>query len=336
MEKSSAVTIQDIADKAQVSISTVSRVLNGNESVGDAYKTAVLAAIEELDYQPNYFAQGLAGGQSRTIGVITQNVGSPVYDAILKGVLQGLANEDYAPIFADGQWNSVREQHAVQTLLSKRVDGLIVLGGSLPEETLIQISQTVPLITVGRKIKSLMPQCIYVDNVKAAFDATQLLIQLGHRNIVHVSGLPTHIDAIERTNGYRKAIEAAGLPFNPELLVKGDFRRQSGVMAVTSLLARGVGFTAVFAANDQMAFGVRLALFRQGLRVPEDISIVGYDDQPDSAFMIPPLTTVKQPTVEMGMAAAHAVLALLQGKKLATNNQFPAQLIVRESTARLV
>jgi LacI family transcriptional regulator len=336
MTKSSPVTIQDIAKKANVSISTVSRVLNDHETVGEQYKTAVLEAIEELDYQPNFFAQGLAGGQSRTIGVVTQNVGSPVYDAILKGILEGLSTENYSTIFADGQWESKREYQAIETLMAKRVDGLIIVGGSLSANTLMQINEQVPLINVGRKVEPLVEHCIYVDNFDAAYQATRFLLELGHKEIVQVTGLSTHQDAQERVAGYRQAIEDAGLSVNPKLIVEGNFRRQSGVIAMSTLLTQRLSFTAVFAANDQMAFGVRLALFRHGLRVPDDVSLIGFDDQPDSAFMIPPLTTVQQPTVEMGIAAAHAMLNRLKKNSKPIQNRFLVKLIARESTARII
>ncbi|MEM7333199.1 MAG: LacI family DNA-binding transcriptional regulator, partial [Chloroflexota bacterium] len=306
MTKQESVTIQDIADKANVSISTVSRVLNGNTKVGEGYKTAVLQAIEELDYRPNFFAQGLASGHSYTIGVITQNVGSPVYDAILKGILENLSQSNYSPIFADGQWDIDREEHAIETLIAKRVDGLIIVGGSTPTERLISISRQIPLIIVARIVPGLESQCIYMDNYKAGFEATQYLIDQGHRQIAHLSGIHLHQDSQERARGYQDALAQASIVINQDLIIEGDFRRQSGVMGIEMLLTKNEPFTAVFVANDQMAFGARLALFRRGIRVPDDVSLVGFDDQPDSAYMIPPLTTIRQPSVEMGIAAAKA------------------------------
>lgn len=330
------ITIQDIADKANVSISTVSRVLNGNKKVGEGYKTAVLQAIEELNYQPNFFAQGLAGGASRTIGVITHNVGSPVYDTILKGILQSLPPLNYAPLFADGQWQAEREAQAIHTLIAKRVDGLIVVGGAMPDEQFVQLSQQIPLILVARTVEALKSNCIYLDNFKAAYDATSYLIELGHTRIAHVAGISTHQDAIERQAGYEQALRNAGLPVDPALIVAGDFRRKSGVTAVETLIERGVQFTAVFSANDQLAFGVRLALFHKGLRVPEDVSLIGFDDQSDSAFMIPPLTTVRQPSFEMGKASACAIVSCLQADDSPHfQNQFHGELIVRESTRQI-
>ena len=169
--------------------------------------------------------------------------------------------------------------------------------------------------------------------MKAAYVATQHLIELGHRRIAHISGRADHVDAVERKRGYIEALEDAGIEPLQELIVEGNFRRQSGVLAVDMLLARGTTFSAIFAANDQMAYGTRLALYRRGFRVPEDLSLVGFDDEPAAAFMIPPLTTIRQPAVELGREAANVILARLrdQPASLAT---LKAELVVRESTAR--
>jgi LacI family transcriptional regulator len=327
-------TIQDIAVQANVSKSTVSRVLTGSARVAEDKRKAVLTAMADLDYQPNIFARGLAGGQSLTIGVVTQNFGSPFYDAILRGILQGLNGSSYSPIFVDGRWRSDAAQEAIETLLGRRVDGLIVVGGLIPQETLSQVSKQLPFIVVGRRIAGLESHCMCVDNYQAAYDATRYLIEAGHRYIAHVAGVQTHGDAVERRNGYVQALQDAGIAVNPKLIVEGDFRSHAGVMAVEMLLSRGQTFSAIFAANDQMAMGARLALFHRSLRVPEDVSIVGFDDQPGSAYMIPPLTTVKQPAVEMGEAAAQAMLHLLR-KETFLIPTFPAKLIVRESVLRV-
>ncbi|MCI0731687.1 MAG: substrate-binding domain-containing protein, partial [Chloroflexi bacterium] len=222
---------------------------------------------------------------------------------------------------------------ALQTLLARRVDGLIVVGGATPDQTLCQIGEEVPLIVVGRRISGLESQSVYVDNFEAAYQATHYLIQAGHQQIAYIAGILSHQDAFDRREGYVQALKDAGNVANQDLIVGGDFRRHSGVLAVEMLLTRGQTFSAIFAANDQMAFGARLALFRRGIRVPDDVSIIGFDDQPDSAYMIPPLTTVRQPAVEMGEAAAQAILDLLKGKPVDVP-VFPTQLIMRESVAR--
>ncbi len=333
MAEETKVTIDDIAERAKVSKSTVSRVLSGSAVVAQPKRAAVLKVIEELDYRPNIFAQSLASGRSLTIGVLTQNIGSPFYDAILVGIHEGLGGSDYSPIVADGRWHLATEQTALQTLLDRRVDGLIVIGGSVQGSKLLRTVEQVPLIVVARNIPELGSHCICLDNFEAAYRTTKHLIEHGHREIAHITGALSQSDAVRRREGYLQALSDAGIKPDPELVVEGNFRRQSGALAIEMLLTRGRMFSAIFAANDQMAFGARLALFRRGLRVPEDVSIVGIDDEPASAYMTPPLTTMRQPAIEMGEAAAQAILCLLNDEPL-PNLQFSMELIARETVAR--
>ena len=335
MVEETSVTIADIAERAQVSKSTVSRVLSGSAVVTQPKRAAVLKAIEELDFRPNIFAQSLASGRSFTIGVLTQNIGSPFYDDILVGIHEGFSVSDYSPIFADGRWHLATEQSALQTLLNRRVDGLIVIGGSIPEEELLKLGDDyqVPLIAVARSLPELGSRCICLDNYEAAYKATKHLIEHGHRQIAHITGALAQRDAVRRRDGYLQALSDAGIKPDPDLIVEGNFRRQSGTLAVEMLIARGRMFSAIFAANDQMAFGARLALFRRGLRVSEDISIIGIDDEPASAYMTPPLTTMRQPAYEMGAAAAKAILCLLKDEPI-PDMKFSIELIARETVAR--
>lgn len=335
MAEETKITIEDIAKWAKVSKSTVSRVLSGHAVVAPSKQAAVLRAIEELDYRPNIFAKSLVSGRSLTVGVLTQNIGSPFYDAILVGIHEGFAGSDYSPIFADGCWHPATEQAALQTLLDRRIDGLIVIGGLMPEERLIRLGDEyqVPLIVVARHLPELDGRCICLDNFAAAYKITSYLIEQGHREIAHITGALSQHDAMRRRDGYLQALADAGIRPDSELIVEGNFRRQSGSLAVEMLMTRGRMFSAIFAANDQMAFGARLALFRRGLRVPDDVSIVGIDDEPASAYMTPPLTTMRQPAIEMGAAAAQSILNLLADKPL-PNLQFSMDLIVRETVAR--
>ncbi len=332
------ITIEDIAQKANVSISTVSRVLRKSSGVAADKREAVLQAVTDLDYRPNVFAQSLASGQSMTIGVVTQNFGSPFYDGILQGILLGLERSEYSPLFADGRWNETIEQHALQTFLDRRVDGLIFVGGQLPEADMIAVAQKTPLILVGRKIASLAENCIHIDNFQAGYDLTRYLLEMGHRNIAHITAhmhyQNTVSDVAQRYAGYVQALADAGIELDPQLVVEGTLLQQSGALAVEMLLMQKRPFSAIFAANDQMAFGARLALYRRGLRVPDDVSLVGFDDEMTAAYTIPPLTTVRQPSVEMGQAAAAALMNLIDGQPL-DQQTFKSQLIVRESVARL-
>jgi LacI family transcriptional regulator len=333
------ITIQDIADQAEVSISTVSRVLSGNASVSERKRHAVLAAVEELNYRPNLFAQGLASGQSMSIGVLTQNFGSAFYDAILRGIIAGVEKSNYSPLFADGRWRPDVERRALQTLLNRRIDALILLGTQLDATELIDLKQQMPLVIVSRSVAGIEQNCLVVDNYDASFRATTYLLDRGHRHIAHITGALSESnvlrDGAQRLAGYQDALRAAGLEPTPELVVEGSFRSQSGLLAVETLLTRGKPFSAIFAANDQMATGARLGLHRRGIRVPDDVSLIGFDDQPHSAYMTPPLTTVRQPAEEMGLIAAQAVLNQLNDKSF-TLQTMSAELIVRESVKHIL
>lgn len=328
------ITIHDIAEKAGVSISTVSRVLNNNNKVRENSRIAVLKAVDELNYHPNVFASSLAGGRSKTIGIITQYITSPFFNLILRGILDEMTLGDYHPLFADGQWQLERERHSLKMFIDRKVDGLIVLGGVLPEGELVELAAQLPLIVIGRHVAEIEDRCIPLDNFGGAYAATKHLIEKGHRNIAHLTGILRHEDALRRLAGFRQAIEDAGLPLDKRLVVKGDFSEQSGVAAVNYLLDSGVEFSAVFAANDQMAMGVRLALYRRGIRVPEDVSIIGFDDQPASAFLTPPLTTVGQPALDIGRSAAQRILAKIENRHEEVQ-EFKANLVVRDSVASL-
>jgi LacI family transcriptional regulator len=331
------VTIEDIAQKANVSPSTVSRALRGTTGVSAKKFRAIMNAVDELDYRPNIFAQSLASGQSMTIGVLTQNFGSPFYDGILRGILEGLEETDYWPLFVDGRWQIRIERRAINLLLDRQVDGIIALGGQFPEEKLREIAMQKPLIVVGRKLESLSSQSIYVNNYQAAYRATSYLLERGHRDIAHITADMNYAAAVDdilnRYNGYKQALIDAGFEPDRRLVIEGNLQQQSGALAVEMLLSRGRAFSAIFAANDQMAFGARLALYRRGIRVPEEVSLVGFDDESSAAFMIPPLTTFRQPAIEIGQAAAQAILDLIAGKSTEMK-VFDAEFIIRESVSR--
>ena len=327
-----SVTIHDIARAAGVSPSTVSRVLNGTTPVAPEKRLAVLAAVDNLKYRPNMVAQGLARGRSTVVGVLTQDIASPFYGEILKGIEQRLRGSAYHALVVSGNWDIKQEIEALDLLIARRVDALIVLGGQLPDEQLRRLAEQLPLVMVGRSVEGLEERCLRVDDFQGAYRATRYLTELGHTRIAHITGLLSHHDSIDRRDGYRRVLADAGIEVDADLIVEGNFTEQSGLIGVEVLLTRGVLFTAILAANDQMAYGARLALFRRGIRVPEDISLVGFDDQPASAYATPPLTTMRQPTIEMGTCAAQAVLRLMAGEPLLPAT-FDTHLIVRESAA---
>ena len=327
-------TIEDIAARACVSKSTVSRVLNDSATVSRDKKAAVLEAMKALGYQPNVFARTLAGGRSMTVGIVTQYIGSPFYDGIAQGAIEGLGGTGVTPIFVDGRWEQGTEQEVIRTLLGRKVDGMLLIGGDVPVAELNSLKERLPTVVAARRLPGWDNQCISIDNVAAGYRATHYLLRHGHRQIVCIRGNKDHQDAIDRYRGYVKALEEAGIPINRKLVYQGDFTGQAGMMAVNSLVARGVHFSAIVAASDAVAFGARLALHRHGYRVPDDVSLIGFDDQEEAAWMTPPLTTMRQPAREMGAAAARALLSLIAGKDPPEPPQMSAELQVRETVAR--
>lgn len=324
-------TLSMVAAKSGVSPSTVSRILNGTAQVNEDKKAQVLAVIEELGFKPNLAARSLAGGRTMSVGVLTQYIDSPFYGEALRGIEDELRIAGYAPIFVSGHWDEEEELNRLAMLEERNVDGIIILTGKLSDETLIKISKTLPVVITGRQLNSDNLFSIDFDNIEGACLAVKHLHSLGHREVAFISGLLDHPDAIQRLDGYRSEVARRKMKQDDALIIYSDFQESGGFKAMSTLIGRGVHFTAVIAANDQMAYGARLALDRAGFRVPDDVSLIGFDDLPHSAFTLPPLTTVRQSIYEIGIAAAKAMLDLLKNKK-PPSKFIEANLIVREST----
>ena len=331
--RSTPSTVLDVARLAGVSPSTVSRILNGTARVADDKRQAVEAAIVKLKFRPNLSAQGLRSGSTRTIGVLTQELESPYFAGGTKGVEEGLAGSGYALMVVTGNWSEQEGLERAQLLIARKVDALVILGGSLTDAHVAELSQHLPTAITGRQLIAPGVSSFHCDQIQGGLLATEHLIRLGHRHIAHIAGAAHHLDSKERCDGYFLAHQRAGLSVDPRLIVAGDFLEASGERAMHQLFEVGATFTAVFCANDQMLWGARRALYRRGIRVPEDISLVGVDDLPQSAYMTPPITTVRQPIHDLGRAAAIAVLQALGAAPAQTINHPPLELIVRETTA---
>lgn len=327
-------TIEMVAKEAGVSPSTVSRILNGTAVVSEAKKKAVEDAVAKLGFVPNPMARGLAGGRTFSVGVVTQTMDSPFYGPALRGIEDALDPAGYSPLFVSGHWQAQTEARCIDILLSRRVDGIIVLTGRLTDAALKAYSKKVPMVVTGRTLKAPDLFSLNFDNLEGGRMATWHLIEQGHRKIAFISGDPQHPDAIQRLSGYKLALAQAGIAFKSELVVQGEYNEDSGLQAVQRLLHAKQQFTAIFAANDQMAVGAAHGLLRHGLRVPDDVSLVGFDDLSTSLYAFPPLTTVHQPAYELGQLAAQAMLKLLVGVKPQIQVPVP-RLITRDSCRRL-
>ncbi len=327
-------TLLDVARQAGVSPSTVSRILNGTARVSDEKRLAVMAAISKMNFAPNQMAQGLKKGKSMTIGIVVQDISSPFFDETLRGIDDGLKDTAYASVIVSGHWNAVEESERIRLLLARKVDGIILLSGRLGDEAILQFAHTRPIVSTGRSMHTRNAVGFKLDNEHGAYLAVRHLLELGHRRIAFVTGPADNDDAQERLLGYTRALNEAGIAVDPKLLVGGDLHEAGGLLAMTQLFETNQQFSAVFTANDLSAHGVRLCLYRKGIRVPEDISLVGFDDLPGSAYTTPPLTTVRQPLYDMGLIATNALLTLINGEKVDAQ-MLPLELIVRETTRRI-
>ncbi|HST84320.1 MAG TPA: LacI family DNA-binding transcriptional regulator [Kineosporiaceae bacterium] len=323
----------DVARLAGVSHQTVSRVLNLHPSVSPRTRTLVLAAIDELGYRPNSAARTLATGRSKTLGVIT--LAGTLYGpmSMLYGVEAAARDQGYMLTIVsvrDGEEGAL--ERAVANLHKQRVDGIVAIAPLVSiGESLTALAQQIPLVAVESSPRASLP-IVSVDQAAGARIATDHLLAQGHRTVWHVSGPAGWYESQDRTAGWAAALAAAGAEVPPAL--SGDWSPRSGYEA-GQIIGRMPDVTAVFVANDQMALGVLRALNEHGRRVPNDVSLVGFDDIPESGFFSPPLTTVRQPFDMVGRRSLQTLLAEIESGQPAVGRVVIApELIVRESTAR--
>ena len=328
-------TIDDVARVAGVSKSTVSRFLSGNGYVSGRAVGLVQQAMEQLDYYPNKFAQGLAGNRADGIGVVIQDFAEPYFGMVLRGI-EGTVKQRHLQItVASANRSPHDELKAIKFLRQQRYNVIILTTSVLTGSRLLELAgQGTEFVHIGHYLPKLAGRCIYLDDIKGAEMATAYLISQGHTRIAYLAfpEFDEYLDA--RLYGYRAALEKAGLPYAERLVVKPEsFDQTSALRATERLLERVEPFTAIFAATDLLAIGAYKALRQAGLRVPDDVSLVGYDDIDVASFLEPPLTTIKQPIQEMSMAAARLAIRYLEGTAAdeEVNHEFMPSLVVRES-----
>lgn len=325
-------TIREVSRRARVSASTVSRVLNGTVPVRNDTRQRVLDAISELDYRPNAFARSLATNRSGGVGVSVNDLSSPYYGAMIKGVEAEIEAAGMHLVVSSGHADAVKERRSIEFLLDRRPDVLIVHLESMPDvEILDWMKRDVPVILMGRFLADAEARCVWLDNEMGGELATRHLVDKGHTRIAHLSGPLFYPDSRARLQGYRRALEGAGLPYDERYVVEADFLEEGGYKAARRMLSRELPFTAIFSGNDQMAAGALQAVRESGFSVPRDISVIGFDDVLFARYLTPTLTTIRQPLAEMGMAAARIALDVLDGKEREVVHRFEPTLITRES-----
>lgn len=326
------VTLEMVAAEAGVSPSTVSRVLNQSAGVSLAKQKRVNDIIQKYKFQPNPLARSLAGGKTMSIGVLTQFVDSPFYAEALKGIEDTLTTQRYIPIFVSGHLDPAEEMQKIALLMQRKVDGMLVLSSLQSDEALYDLAEKIPVVVTGRETNGANIKSIDIDNHESGRLAASFLHKHGHRQIAVISGPQSQNDAVTRLRGILDEFGRLGIAVPNDSIVEGDFQEFGGFQAMTTLLDRGRRFSAVIACNDQMAYGANLALFRAGFRVPDDVSLLGFDNLKHSAFTLPPLTTVSQSSYEIGVVAAERLLELISGKVLSDPSEVEVRVITREST----
>jgi LacI family transcriptional regulator len=334
-------TLRDVARLAGVHPGTVSRALNPQTRglVNERTARRVLDAAQELGYRPNPIARGLRTNRSGTIGVLVPDLMNPLFAAVVRGIEDGLREGAYTPLIANTDNDADRERVAYEAMRARQVDGFIAATARRDHWLLADnVSAGVKVVLVNRRVDSDALPAVTGDDHEGIRLAVEHLTGLGHRRIAHLAGSQTLYTGWSRHLGFRDAMEHCGLELDPDLVVFSDaFTEREGARCCGELLARRNEFTAIVAGNDLLALGCYDALGQAGLRCPDDVSVVGYNDMPFVDRVTPPLTTVRVPHYELGATAARLMLEQLRGTDVPPRQlMLPPELVIRGSTAPAV
>ncbi|HEX4747911.1 MAG TPA: LacI family DNA-binding transcriptional regulator [Bryobacteraceae bacterium] len=328
-----AVSIKDIARIAGVSHSTVSRALRNSPLIPQPTAERIQQIARERGYAASAVARSLVTRKTHTIGVVVTSIADPFNGEIVEGLDEVAHAHGYSIILAMSQANADQEIAVVQSFRERRVDGIIVASSRVGSLYLPLLSEMqIPIVLLNNQSPRTLAHSVTIDNVDGAYQATTHLIGLGHTRIGYLADQFGLQSDSERLKGYKKALKEGGLPFLSELVAAGDGKTNGAREAATKLLPIAAA-TAVFCYNDMSALGVLEAASEVGLRIPEDLSVVGFDDIFFAKHLLPPLTTVRQPKREIGQAAMSRLVGLLAGTLTDSQTVFKGELIVRESTA---
>ena len=327
-----APTIKDVANAAGVSVATISRVLSNPDLVKPATKEHVLRIIKEMNYQPNVLARQLRTQTTRAVIVIVPNIENSFFHGILSGIGTEAERQGYQMLIADLKSQPSLEKHYIEAIKQRQVDGIISLSANMTQKLETLITEKYPLVMVVQCVPNYKIPSVSIDNMSASKALMTHLIRLGHREIAHLTVSPLQMPYQDRLNGYISALEEHKIPVDNELISYGEPAIKGGYDQMWTLLAKQKKFTAVFAAGDTMAIGAMKALKDQGLRVPEDCAVVGFDDIDLSSVWEPAITTIRQPKEMMGRIAFQKLLALMQNEPIAVSQEYlPYELVIRES-----
>ena len=331
----SASTIQDVARAAGVSVATVSRVLNNSGSVAKGTRDAVLEAIRRLNYRPNLLGRNLRRTETRLVLVLLPTIANPFYSRIVKGMEDVAIKNGYNIMLCNTDSNAERERVYLELLKNKLADGVIFMAPELGGEELSALGRDFPVVQCCEYKEDARVHHVKIDNFEAAEKAANHLISLGHKRIGMISSDNKFLSTRQREQGFRAALEAAGIEYDGQLAANGDYSFKSGRRAALNLLALKSRPMAIFAISDVMAIGVLRAAREKGLKVPDDLAVMGFDNINFSSMCNPLLTTISQPKYDLGCMAMKLLLRDIRGEldepvEIVLENE----LIIRESTVK--
>lgn len=326
-------TLKMVAEKAGVSVNTASRAINNKPDINEKTKKRILEIAQELGYIRNSAAVALRTKKTRTIGVVIADNRNPFYAEVLNGMEIAAREKNYHIILANTQRDYKKEEEAINLLLAKRVDGLLITPVQDRDDDIKKlIEANIPFVVVGRDFKNIEVDAVYNDEVKGGFLATDYLIKKGHKKIALVNGFLYKSPARSRLEGYKKALNKYRIPLDDLLISAGDINMENGYERTRQMMEKNLDFTAIFAYNDMMAFGVMQAIKEKGLKIPQDIALVGYDDISFSSLISPTLTTIKLKKQELGVESVKLLFSRINGeRKKIKKVMLDVELIIRET-----
>jgi LacI family transcriptional regulator len=337
-------SIVDVAKKAGVSVTTVSRVLNNDpHPVNERTRARVLEVAAELNFTPNALARALVSEKSKIIGVVVGDASDPYFATIVRGISDIAHEHDYLTIICNSDRIAKVELNYVRLLWNYRADGIVFAGGGLTDpDYQAQLSamterlknQGVGIVALGCHITGI-PQ-VNIDNRQAAFDITNHLISLGHQNIAYIGGPPSLTTSTHRLDGYKKALAERDIPFDPALVVDSDFTEESGMTGADRLIELNPCPTAIVGSNDRVAIGCLVRLKQHGIKIPGQISVAGIDDIMATQLVDPAITTIRIPMREMGRKGMQQLLCHINHEEVDALLLLPHELIVRASTGPII
>jgi LacI family transcriptional regulator len=326
-------TIRDVARKAGVSHQTVSRVINGRESVLPETRVLVELAIEQMGYHPSAIARSMVRGETHTLACISPNLTDYTFASVIEGAETEARQQGYFILSSSASDPEAFHELVNELVGHRRVDGLIVIN-PYADERYKFLPKDFPLVFVGARSHDEKVCSVALDDEKVAYEATRHLISLAHTNIAMITGPMEEDCSQDRTAGYQRALEEAGIPFDETMVIEGDWSATSGQSALQEFVEEGRIPTAVFAQNDRMAMGVLRAARDANIKVPSQLAVIGVDDMPLSSYFDPPLTTMRQDMPRIGQEATGMLLEIIKKKNPAVRElKLPAQLVVRHSTS---